>query len=89
MITQEQLLEAIVNDPLAVRTLLSGSEVSSALSSIGVLPKILELHAPSDKSRNSVGLGPTACGITGTRHTLITCRRCKQHSHAAVVRSVS
>lgn len=80
MALKEQLLGAIASDPISVRDLLTSSEVSSALSSIGVLPKVLELHAPSEKSRKLDGIGEALCGIRGTRHAVVTCKRCKQRS---------
>lgn len=78
MTLKEQLLRAVSSDPISVRDLLKSSDVSSALSSIGVLPKVLELHAPSYKSRKLDGVGETLCGIRGTRHVVVTCKRCMQ-----------
>ena len=83
---KEQLLDAIRNDPATVRSMLASPDISSALSSIGILPKILELHAPSEKSRKAGGVGETLCGIRGTRHVAVTCRRCKQQAGRTTVR---
>ena len=83
---KDQLLDAIRNDPAMVRDMLASTEVSNALSSIGILPKILELHAPSEKSRKADGVGETLCGIRGTRHVAVTCRRCKQQASRATAR---
>jgi len=41
-----------------------------------VLSKILELHATSLNSKKKEGLGKTLCGINGTRHKEITCKKC-------------
>lgn len=78
MALKEQVLGAIASDPGLVRELLTSSDVSNALGSIGVIPKVLELHAPSGKARKLAGVGDTLCGIRGTRHALVTCKRCKQ-----------
>ena len=61
---------------MELRAALEDPEVSAALGSIGVLPKILELHAPPANAKNTNGLGETLCGIRGTRHAIITCKRC-------------
>lgn len=76
MALREQLLSAIAEDPSSVRDLLSESDVLTKLNSIGFLPKILELHSPSTNSRKFDGMGETLCGIRGSRHTVVTCRRC-------------
>lgn len=75
---KQQILNAVIADPISLRQLLGSPEVTDALGSIGVLPKILELHAPSKNSRKHDGLGDTLCGIRGTRHIAITCERCKK-----------
>jgi hypothetical protein len=75
---KQDLLTTISADPIGFRKLLIDEEVKRALSDIGVLPKILELHAPSSGSRGSSGLGRTLCGLNGTRHSLVTCKKCKQ-----------
>lgn len=76
MVLKEQILSAIAKDPSSVRDLLSEPEVLAKLSSIGVLPRILELHSPSTNSRKFDGVGETLCGIRGSRHSVVTCRRC-------------
>jgi hypothetical protein len=73
---KKTLLEAVKHDPIALRDVIKDLEVLDALSSIGVLPKVLELHAPSTQSRKKDGLGRTLCGINGTRHERVTCARC-------------
>ena len=78
MSLRKELLKEIDEHPLKVREMLNDHEVSEALSSIGVLPKILQLHAPSIKARKKDGVGKTLCGINGTRHTDVTCQRCLQ-----------
>ena len=75
---REELLKEINNAPLKVRDILKDQKVSEALSNIGVLPKILELHAPSKNSRKKDGLGKTLCGKNGTRHAKVTCKKCIQ-----------
>ena len=69
------VLQQISDNPIGFRNTISDEEVSKALRSIGVLPKVLELHAPP-KGLESVGLGKTLCGINGTRHLRVTCQRC-------------
>ncbi|MDI9273136.1 hypothetical protein [Stenotrophomonas sp. PFBMAA-4] len=76
MALKDELLHAIRNDPLAVRELISSADTDAALGSIGILPKVLELHAPSVKSKKRAGLGETLCGIRGTLHSVVTCKRC-------------
>jgi len=78
MTSKREILEAVSTRPLELRQLLHESEVVAALSSIGILPRVLELHAPSVKSRNQAGLGETLCGIRGTRHKDVTCARCRR-----------
>lgn len=73
---KKAILDAAQQDPMTLRTVINDPEVLDALSSIGILPKVLELHAPSEKSRKADGLGPTLCGINGTRHKQVTCARC-------------
>lgn len=74
---KNEILKKIKKDPVGLRDLLEDPQVDDALSSIGILPKILELHAPSEKTRKREGLGQTLCGIRGTRHKIVTCQRCK------------
>jgi hypothetical protein len=76
MLLKDELLAVISRDPISIRNLLVDSDVAKGLNSIGVLPKILELHAPSRNSRTVSGLGRTLCGINGTRHQLVTCKQC-------------
>ena len=71
-----EILKLVKDNPSEVREVMADSEVQAALGNIGVLPKVLELHAPSAKSRKTDGLGPTLCGINGTRHRIVTCNRC-------------
>jgi hypothetical protein len=74
---KDAILKKIVTDPVGFRNLLEDPQVDDALSCIGILPKILELHAPSEKARKKEGLGQTLCGIRGTRHKIVTCQRCQ------------
>lgn len=78
MALKDQLLEAIRDDPAAVRALIFSADVEAAFGTIGVLVKVLELHVPSPSvnSKKLQGLGDTLCGIRGTRHSLVTCKRC-------------
>lgn len=78
MSLKQQLLAEAANSPDVVRDMFTDSDVLAALSSIGVLPKVLELHAPCDGARTMAGLGRTLCGINGTRHKIVTCERCKK-----------
>jgi len=75
---QQELLKEINENPLEVRKILKDHEISEAFSKIGVLPKILELHAPSTNAKKKEGLGQTLCGIKGTRHPNVTCKKCIQ-----------
>lgn len=75
---KSRLLSLINGDPLVARSLFQDQEVLDALSSVGVLPKVLELHAPSTGSRKSIGLGATLCGRNGTRHGVVTCKQCRK-----------
>lgn len=72
----DQLKQLTRTNPLDVRAALSDPTVLDALSLIGVLPKVLELHAPALTARKPTGLGDTLCGIRGTRHGDVTCLRC-------------
>jgi hypothetical protein len=83
---KEQLLAEIAGDPISLRDLLTAPDVSGALNAIGVLPKVLELHAPSERSRKLDGVGETLCGIRGTRHASVTCKHCKRRAGVGVAR---
>lgn len=72
------LLKEVADDPEGVRDMLRDTDVVGALGNIGVLPKLLELHAPSKDARKANGLGSTLCGIRGTRHRFVTCMRCRR-----------
>lgn len=74
--THDELANFIRAEPELVRSWLSKGDVVSALSEVGVLPKVLELHAPAQRSKKRNGLGETLCGIRGTRHEIVTCTRC-------------
>ncbi len=78
MSLKDELLRATRESPTEFRDALKDPQVAKALGSVGVLPKVLELHAPSAGSRKKDGLGPTLCGINGTRHAVVTCGRCKK-----------
>jgi hypothetical protein len=80
---KKAILDAAQQDPITLRAAISDPEVLDALSSIGVLPKVLELHAPSAQSRKTDGLGSTLCGINGTRHKQVTCARCLRQLNSA------
>jgi hypothetical protein len=79
MTLKQDLLNAIASDAVSVRELLSDTELDAALNDIGVLPKTLELHAPSRNARTMTGLGRTLCGINSTRHPVVTCKKCLRH----------
>lgn len=72
----EQLKAVARTEPTTLRAAMSDPGVLEALSLIGILPKVLEMHAPSSDSRKRTGLGETLCGIRGTRHEVVTCARC-------------
>lgn len=76
MALKSDLLKIINENPQTVRDIFTDSAVVKKLSDIGILPKVLELHAPSPGSRKGEGLGPTLCGRNGTRHKIITCKQC-------------
>lgn len=76
MTLRDEILKLVEDNPPEVREVMADSEVQDALGNIGVLPRVLELHAPSPKSRKTDGLGPTLCGINGSRHRIVTCKRC-------------
>jgi len=69
-------LQEIRENPASLRELLSDGTISTALSDIGVQPKIWQLHAPSLSSPKKTGIGKTLCGINGTRHQDVTCKNC-------------
>jgi hypothetical protein len=77
MSIRKELLEGASEDPIGLRRILKDPDVVIALSSVGILPKILELHAASPDARKSDGVGATLCGIRGTRHKAVTCKRCR------------
>jgi hypothetical protein len=77
MDTREEIISLARSDPLGFRDALRNPEVAKTLSDIGVLPRVLELHAPSPAARKTEGLGQTLCGINGTRHRLVTCKHCR------------
>lgn len=83
MTLKDHLLSATRDDPKAVRELFASPQVFNGLSKIGVLVKVLELHAPSLRSKKAGGLGATLCGIRGTRHAVVTCRRCAEKIRAS------
>lgn len=76
MTLKSDFLKTIKDNPQIVRDIFSDSVVVKKLSDIGILPRVLELHAPSSGSRKGEGLGPTLCGRRGTRHKLVTCKHC-------------
>jgi hypothetical protein len=78
MSLKRDILKLIADDPIRFREVLDDSEIKRVLSDIGVLPKILELHTPSPNARTKSGLGRTLCGINGTRHPLVTCKKCRK-----------
>jgi len=77
MALREQILRLARQKPIEVRDALSDPEVLRALSDIAVLPRVLEMHAPSPRSRKRNGVGPTLCGRNGTRHEIVTCKQCQ------------
>ena len=75
--TTADLLNPAQTHPEEVRQLLKDPKVVAALGSLGVQLTIYELHAPSEKSTTSYGLGPTLCNDRARRHpTLVTCKKC-------------
>lgn len=75
--TSIDLLNAAQTRPEELRQLLKDPHVVAALESLGVQLTIYELHAPSEKSKTSHGLGATLCNDRARRHsTLVTCKRC-------------
>ena len=76
MSIRKQLINEAINDPIGLRTALKDQSVVAELENIGVLPRILELHAPSANARKTRGVGATLCGIRGTLHRIVTCKRC-------------
>jgi hypothetical protein len=76
MALRDQILKLARQSPVEVRNAFYDVAVLEALSDIGVFPKVLEMHAPSPRSRKMDGLGPTLCGRNGTRHAVITCKQC-------------
>jgi hypothetical protein len=73
---KKAILEMIEHDPIGFRSLFTDADITEACSSIGILLQVLELHAPSINARKTAGLGDTLCGIRGTRHSSVTCKRC-------------
>jgi len=80
---KKSILDPVQQDPISLRKVINDPEVLEALSTIGILPKVLELHAASEKSRKTDGLGATLCGINGTRHRQVTCARCLRQLRSA------
>jgi len=75
--TSADLLNAAQNHAEELRHTLRDPQVAAALESLGVQLTIYELHAPSEKSRTSHGLGPTLCNDRARRHPkLVTCKKC-------------
>jgi hypothetical protein len=71
------LLNLARSQPEELRQLLKDPQVVSILEELGLQLTIYELHAPSENSRTSHGLGPTICNDRARRHpTLVTCKRC-------------
>jgi hypothetical protein len=75
--TSADLINAARNQPEQLRDMLKDPEVASALEALGIQLTVFELHAPSENSRVSHGLGPTLCNDRARRHpTLVTCKKC-------------
>ena len=75
--TTVDLLNAAQSRPEELRQLLKDSQVVAVLASLGVQLTVYELHAPSERSRTSHGLGPTLCNDRARRHpALVTCKNC-------------
>jgi hypothetical protein len=75
--TRTDLINAAQRRPEELRELLRDPDVVAALESLGVQLTLYELHAPSEKSKTSHGLGPTLCNDRGRRHpNLVTCKKC-------------
>jgi hypothetical protein len=75
---RQDILDVVLTNPEEIRQILRDAQVLEALGGIGILPRVLELHAPSRQSRKQDGVGPTLCGRKGTRHSLVTCKQCLQ-----------
>jgi hypothetical protein len=76
ILDKSKFLQEIRENHAVLREILEDSEVSAALSDIGVQPKLWKLHAPSSSSEKVTGIGETLCGINGTRHKDVTCKKC-------------
>jgi hypothetical protein len=75
--TSTDLINAATTSPAELRQLLREPSIVAALESLGVHLTVYELHAPSEKSKTSSGLGPTLCNDRARRHpTLVTCKKC-------------
>lgn len=73
---KSKFLQEIRENHAALREILEDSDVSAALSDIGVQPRLWKLHAPCPSSEKVTGIGQTLCGINGTRHPDVTCKKC-------------
>ena len=78
MAFRDDIVALAQSKPIELRDALTDTEVLKALRDIGILPKVLELHAPSTQSRKSDGLGAALCGRNGTRHRIVTCKQCQK-----------
>lgn len=75
--TGADFINAAQNQPEELREMLKNPAVASALEALGIQLRVFELHAPSESSRVSHGLGPTLCNDRGRRHpTIVTCKKC-------------
>ena len=75
--TSADLINAARNQPEELRDMLKDAAVASALEALGIQLIVFELHAPSENSRVSHGLGSTLCNNRARRHpTLVTCKKC-------------
>ncbi|MDD5457953.1 MAG: hypothetical protein PHF37_00955 [Phycisphaerae bacterium] len=76
MSLNDDIIHFAKNKPIELRNTLIDKDVADALGNIGIVLKELELHAPSRNARKIDGVGQTLCGIKGTLHQNVTCKRC-------------
>ena len=80
-----QIIALARETPLELRAAFVDDAVVRSLNDIGVLPKVLQLHAPKADARKTTGLGPTLCGRQGTRHALVSRARRARECPAPLV----
>lgn len=82
MTIKDEILRAVVSDPMAVRAAFAEGAVLKALAEIGIGGargiEVVELHAPAASARTSTGRGKTLCGRVSVRHAHVTCAACRK-----------